>query len=261
MSTSFKITPVLVLTLILFIPFHLNAGELEDFKADVEKGRKSSQQSEHDESEPKGSSSWESRLISHIAGQIILFGGDYSMALASSSLGNDPQDIFLERPRTTGDIQVPFVRVDVTLGATQEGANNQGLRTELGYGAYAVQWDYYQFNESQPRENLKTSEILLNYRMSYGSGFEYGFGLGNYSLLDTPYESLALYLGAKYHSRSVFSRAFTLEWRFVSSDQIVDNEWSLLLPQELHSYKVGYRALTSDSERLSSLYLGASFHF
>jgi len=179
------------------------------------------------------------------------YGGQHSLnrmlALDDRSLG--------AMPRYPGEPLIPMARFDLDSRKVGLTIDALDLRSEIGYGPVALQYNSSRYTERDPRDSMTISQIYGLYRMSFGSHVETDIGLGSLNIAgnDTTSRFSVAVPVLIYPNKHL-----GIEFRPAWADRVQDYDLAVVGTARFLSIKAGYRWVESPRVTLNGAYVGMS---
>lgn len=161
-------------------------------------------------------------------------------------------------PRKPGEPLIPFLRFDFAYQVCSSDLTAQNYRLETGYGPVGVTLIETRYHEQSPGDDLRIRRFHLAYRMSFASNLEVDFGLGSATIHGNTTRSYGVF------TVPILFRAtdgLSIEYRPAWYENVSDHDIGLLFSASYYSVKLGYRALSTQTESLKGPYLGLAVHY
>ncbi len=261
---------VFVLTIFVLCPAAL-AGKLDDFEQEVIKGEDRPpdpppvydpctagdprcHHTHHHEDEDK-----DGFLYLIFAG--LGFGGAASWARLDETETQNEAFADLE-PRRSGDILIPFARVDLGYQDVDTHIEAYDIRGEAGYGPFAIQARKTLFKEEEPQDELELIQVHALYRMSLGNRLEVDLGMGSMRLKgDADNSGFSFTTPIQFYPIKHLGFEFRPAWSTINNVNIGDYDVALVGSWRFVSVRGGYRRLKAGSQVLDGPQAGLSLHW
>lgn len=269
---------VLIFSVLWFVQ-PVQAGKVSDFEKDATKKEEKSKSDKDDEDEKKEEREEEERRRrrryhdrshhhdrhrdpyseSFFYDAIILPGWNSWDRVQPRPI--DARYAFAE-PRETGEVLIPFFRLDAAYQNVDSDVEAIDIRAELGYGPIALSIRDTNYQESDPDDELEIFQMHALYRMSFSEAFEVDAGLGILTIDgDGQNSGLSLTLPVLIRYTENLGFEFRPSWSSVNGNTIQDYDVGAMLGMRFVALRAGYRWIESENTSLNGPYLGISIHF
>ena len=242
---------------LLVVPSTAFAGKLDNFESSLNQPTKTYDSGSYSDSDSES-------FFLDIFGEIMVdllaygmvYGGVSSMERVNGGIsGPDAMEI---ESRENGEPLIPFARIDVAYLDAESDVKGYDYRLECGYGAFAVHLNHTHYRESSPKDKLDLIRLYGIYRMSFGSHFELGLGLGSLTVKGNDSNSrMSFTMPIRIQPGEHIGIEFRPSW----AENLNERDLGVLLRWEYVSLKAGYRWVSSFGESLDSAYVGFSVHY
>jgi hypothetical protein len=261
--------------IVLLIPASGVAGNLDDFEKDTQRTRgKEARDSSGDENEdPLGS------CIGDVVGDITINClGDFLSSLFTTTIVEgssasmervhpDDEEKKLSRPEAKptkgikphqlGEALLPFIRIDGSYQDVKSDISAFDYRAEIGYGPLGFQVRQTQYQESNPHDELRITQIHSLLRLSFDHRVEVDLGLGTFTINGDDQQKRFSFTSPIF----IYPKEFIgIEFRpTLNEGSVNDYDLGMALSLPYISLRMGYRWVVSIHESLDGPYLGFSF--
>jgi hypothetical protein len=253
------------------------AGDLDEFEEAATQSNKAASETESgasgEFSEFQQNNDEESSLGEEIFGAIIgeffkaffLFGGVNSFERVGVHLAQgemDPSGPIPLKRRNPGDFLLPILQIDLMGGILKNEIPQIKLRVETGFGPVGGQFYTTYFNEPETGDHLLLQSFSGIYRMSFGSNFTFGTGVGASRLLGNQDTwgvnfTFPFKLSVNQQLNSYYRPTFHL----FAGTPTTENEIGIVYRFSKTSVTLFYNSNSAGSKTLRGLGVGYSYHY